>query len=166
MANKTHPDETVLAFEPKEMNKILTTNVIGPAMMFKAYYNILKSTASGSKPCKVINVSSQLGSLERAMERRFYDTEFPVTTTSYRLSKAALNMLTRTQAAQIGVNDNIIFMCIHPGHVITDMGTSYGKRPATVDVGDACDGIITLIEKMDMSYNGTFYTWQHKEHPW
>ena len=156
--------ESVLDFDAAEMKQILITNVIGAALMFKAYYKLLKNSTASSK---VINVGSQLGSLEMTMNRKWYDNNpFPLTTTSYRVSKAAKHMLTRCQAAQIGYNEDIIFLSVHPGHVDTDMGTSFGKRPASVDCKDASKGIIELIEKMDKTYNGTFYDWKHNKLPW
>lgn len=59
----------------------------------------------------IINISSSAGSLENTTQ-----TKYP----SYKISKVALNMYTRTLA--ICLSDNIIVSSIHPGWVKTDMG--------------------------------------------
>ena len=161
IANKAHPIESVLGFDSSEMKQILAVNVLGPAMMFREYHQLLTNDSNKGNPSKVVNISSLLGSIQN------YKDPSQVTTTSYRVSKAAMNMLTRAQGVQNGEKDNIIFVSLHPGHVQTDMGTSFGKRNAPLTTKDSCHGMVTLIEQMSMeTHNGSFYDWKHNELPW
>ncbi|KAJ9318167.1 hypothetical protein DTO271D3_1424 [Paecilomyces variotii] len=76
----------------------LTTNVIGPALVTEAFAPLLMN----SRNPYVINVSSLLGSVERAADEGdpLYETStFGV---AYRVSKAALNMLTVEQGKVLG----------------------------------------------------------------
>ena len=166
ISNANHPSEHVLEFDPNEMKKILDINVVGQARMFKAYHKLLTAD-NQDKPSRVINISSKLGCISYVMNRSNYARPIPMTTTSYRISKAALNMLTRCQAAQVGENENMIIMAIHPGHVITDMGTSFGQRKATVPIKESCHGIVQIMERMNKkTHNGAFYDYNHNPLPW
>jgi len=154
IAATSHPWESVLEVDPSEMSHILSVNVISQVTMFKAYHDLLRGGG------KVLNISSSLGSIE-------LNTDESKCTTSYRVSKAALNMLTRCQAVQSGVKDNIIVTAVHPGHVKTDMGTSNGKRSAALEVHESCQGIVELAEVMQMqTHNGAFYDWTGQQLPW
>ncbi len=66
----------------------------------------------------IINISSTAGSLELAgTGASHYPYHYP----SYKISKAALNMYTRTLAPRLEKKD-IVVSSVHPGWVKTDMG--------------------------------------------
>ena len=105
----------------------------------------------GSTP-KLLNISSQLGSLRRARADGLY---------SYNASKAALNMITRMLALDLE-RDGITVVTIHPGWVQTDMGGSQ----ATVTVPDSAAGIIRLAENLTMADTNKFFAHTGEEMPW
>ena len=151
--------ESVLDVDASELLQVLSVNVAAQATMFKAYHGLL-CNGNGNGNAKVLNVSSHLGSIELNNDDR-------VCSTSYRVSKAALNMLTRCQAVQAGAKHKIIVTAVHPGHVKTDMGTCKGKRPAALEVQDSCQGIVALAESMQMeTHNGAFFDWRGDPLPW
>ena len=83
------------------------TNVIGPLRMIQAALPIMRDQGYG----RIVNLSSRAGQLEGM------GAEYP----AYRMSKAALNALTRTTAAELGLGPiKINAMC--PGWVRSDMG--------------------------------------------
>eukprot|EP01084_Bolivina_argentea_P089812 161960_1 len=155
--------ENVLRFNTKDMNKTLQTNVIGAALMFRTFHKLLKKNKNESAS-KVLNITSLLGSLKFA---KWNNKMNRVPATTYRISKSALNMLTRCQAFQVGEKDNIIITTVHPGHVDTDLGTANKRVKAPVSLFESCEGIIIVMEQMNMEkHNGQFYTYQNKIAAW
>lgn len=83
------------------------TNVVGPLLLTQAVLPHMRKQGYG----RIVNLSSGLGQLE----------EMGTGHTAYRISKTALNALTRNTAAELGqVNIKVNSMC--PGWVRTDMG--------------------------------------------
>ncbi|MCP5419459.1 MAG: SDR family oxidoreductase [Gammaproteobacteria bacterium] len=89
------------------------TNVYGPLSLAQEFVPLMKQQRYG----RIVNVSSGMGQLTE-MEGRW---------PGYRLSKAALNALTRVLAAEVG-GHNILVNSICPGWVRTDMGGSEAER--------------------------------------
>jgi NAD(P)-dependent dehydrogenase (short-subunit alcohol dehydrogenase family) len=66
---------------------------------------------------------------------------------SYRISKAALNMLCMSMSNESRVaNCGARVLVLHPGWVDTDMGSS-GKRKPPLSVEQSTSGIINIINK-------------------
>jgi NAD(P)-dependent dehydrogenase (short-subunit alcohol dehydrogenase family) len=105
-----------------------------------------------SPSAKIINITSQLGSLERKTSGGDY---------SYCSSKAALNMLSRTLAADLS-GRGIPVIVVHPGWVQTDMGGS----SASLTPHQSAAGIIALLDKLTLKDTGKFFTWEGRPHPW
>lgn len=150
-----HPYESVLDFDATEMLQVFKTNVIGTALLVKTYIDLLKSD-DNCEATKVINISSELSSLTKAFNGFQSGNDNRMTTTSYRLSKCSLNMLTRLQAGELGQTYNIIFVAVNPGWVKTDMGSTKGRIPP-VTVQQSVNGIVNIMENMNMeTHNGQF----------
>ena len=103
---------------PKMFREILDVNVIGAVMMCQAFVPLMKKLGYG----RIVNMSSGLGQLERMGQG------LP----AYRISKAALNALTRTLAAEL-LGTGILVNAVSPGWVKTDMGGPNAER--TVEEG-------------------------------
>jgi NAD(P)-dependent dehydrogenase (short-subunit alcohol dehydrogenase family) len=103
---------------PKMFREILDVNVIGAVMMCQAFVPLMKKFGYG----RIVNMSSGLGQLERMGKG------LP----AYRISKAALNALTRTLAAEL-LGTGILVNAVSPGWVKTDMGGPNAER--TVEEG-------------------------------
>jgi NAD(P)-dependent dehydrogenase (short-subunit alcohol dehydrogenase family) len=126
----------------------LHVNAVGPMIVSQAFLELVRG---GDDP-KIINISSQLGSLTRKSSGGRY---------SYCSSKAALNMLTRALAFDLRP-DGVIVMAMHPGWVRTDMGGS----SAPVEPAESAQGILQVVDELTMSDSGAFYTYQGREVPW
>ncbi len=79
----------------------------------------------------------------------------------YRASKAALNSITRTLAAELGER-GITVLAVHPGWVRTDMG----GPSAHLDVAASASGIARIIANAVPSQNGAFLDWKGDPLPW
>ena len=123
-----------------EFERLLSVNTIGPVRVSRA---LLPNLRSGETR-KIINITSNLGSIADNTDGGFY---------GYRESKAALNMFTRSLAAELGANG---FICIvlHPGWVQTDMGGA----EAPLNVRESVLGMRSVIEHLSSADNGTFWT--------
>jgi len=117
-------------------HEVLETNIFGPWRLIQASLPLLRSSPSP----RIVNVSSGAGQL----------AEMDGGHTAYRLSKTALNALTRTLAAdepKISVNS------ICPGWVRTDMGGS--RAPRSVEEG--ADTAVWLATMADDVPSGGFF---------
>jgi len=104
---------TVQETSTEELLHVFRTNVMGPFMLCKQFIPLLTK----SDQAKIINVTSQMGSL----------TNSGPTHASYRLSKTALNSLTRLLHHELEAQ-NIQVYSVCPGWVHTDMGGSGAPR--------------------------------------
>ncbi len=82
---------------------------------------------------------------------------------AYRISKAALNQLTVTMANEFKIaGDNIAVVSVYPGYVATKM-TNYRHKN---DMAECIEGIVKVVEGVDMSKTGTFVDWKNETFPW
>ena len=120
------------------VRQAVETNVIGALNVTQALAPLLKAHGYG----RIVNVSSELGQL----------AEMGVGTPAYRISKTALNALTRMLANELagcGVKVN----AMSPGWVRTDMGGP--NAPRTVD--QAADTAVWLATLPEDGPTGGFF---------
>src|SRR5690606_7267184 len=96
----------------------LETNLLGPLRLAQALAPLMKRKGYG----RIVNVSSGQGQL----------ADMGVGTPAYRVSKTALNALTRTLAAELA-GTGVLVNAVCPGWVKTDMGGP--SAPRTVEQG-------------------------------
>ncbi len=125
-------------------HQVLEVNTFGPWRLTQALLPLLRGSASP----RIVNVSSGAGQLSDMNGGR----------AAYRLSKAALNALTRTLASdERGIKVNT--MC--PGWVRTDMGGSAAPR----SVEEGADTAVWLATLADDGPTGGFFR-NRKPIPW
>jgi NAD(P)-dependent dehydrogenase (short-subunit alcohol dehydrogenase family) len=130
------------------VNRTLAVNTVGPMRVTSALMPNLRQ--GGLK--KIINITSNLGSIETNDGGRFY---------GYRESKAALNMFTKTIAVELRA-EGFICIVMHPGWVQTDMGGS--SAPVTVE--DSASGIRNVVDTLEPNDSGTYWTHLGEQMPW
>ena len=131
--------------ESAEVNKLnwedlarnLEVNVGGPLMTSKNLYPLLQR----GKEKKIVNISSQMGSIQLTDGGA----------TPYRVSKAALNMLSRNQAIEYKAA-GVAVVIVHPGWVRTDMG----GPAAPMTIAESARKIFQIIEMISLSNTGEF----------
>src|SRR5262245_49231741 len=138
--------QTVLDVPIDVVMRTLDTNTVGPLRMMQAVLPIMRARNYG----RVVNVSSGLGQL--AYMGGGY--------AGYRMSKAALNALTRIAAAEIG-SGNIKINTMHPGWVRTDMGGPNAER----SVAQGAETAVWLATLPDSGPTGGFFQ-DKKPMPW
>jgi NAD(P)-dependent dehydrogenase (short-subunit alcohol dehydrogenase family) len=110
-------DETRVVIE--KLRKTLEVNLIGTIDFTERLLPLV------NKGGHIVNISSTAGSLERTGFPGA--SNFPFLQPSYKISKAALNMYTRTLALRLQ-EEEIFVSSIHPGWVKTDMGSEDADR--------------------------------------
>ncbi len=128
---------------------VSVVNVTGPMVLTREALGLLRS---GRDPL-VLNVSSQLGSMEVAASLG--------NDTSYCVSKAALNMLSVKSAAALK-SDGIAVVMLHPGWVSTDMG----GPSASLTPLESATAIHETLDGLTMADSGRFINWDGRDHPW
>ncbi len=130
-----------------DYNRVLAVNTVGPVRVTQA---LIPNLQAGDGKT-IVNVTSQLGSITNS-SGGFY---------GYRESKAALNMFTRSLAADLGPQ-GFVCIVIHPGWVRTDMGGAN----APVLPKDSAAGIRRVVGGLSPEDNGTYWTFEGKTLPW
>lgn len=138
--------------DAETMTEVLRVNAVGPHLMTQAFADLLKAGADERGTATVVNVTSQLGSIERTSAGGWH---------SYKASKAALNMGTRLQAAELK-GDDVIVVAMHPGWVRTDMGGS----SARLSTEESVTGMLDVLEDLQLSHTGQFLSYDGDELPW
>lgn len=143
------PTDYLDSLQADTLLKTLEVNSVAPLMIAKSFMDLLRNgTAS-----KIVNISSQAGSLSA---RRVWEGRY-----SYSASKSALNMLSKTLAAEVE-KDGIIVVIIHPGWVSTDMG----GRAAPVTPPESVAGILQVMDGLTLKDSARFFAWDGTELPW
>jgi NAD(P)-dependent dehydrogenase (short-subunit alcohol dehydrogenase family) len=101
------------------------TNCISPAHVTQAFLPLLKKSQSA----RLIYVTSGLGSIGRKADRN--SPQPPQSYLTYRMSKAALNMLAVVEAGEYA-KDGIRVFPYCPGYVVSDLA---GMRQFKIDTG-------------------------------
>lgn len=119
------------------VEEALQTNLLGPWRMAQAMLPLVRRS---SHP-RIVNVSSGAGSI----------TSMGAGPPAYQVSKAALNALTRTLAAELR-SGRILVNAVCPGWVATDMGGP-GGRP----LADGAAGVVWAVSLDDTGPTGGFF---------
>jgi len=122
------------------------TNVLGPLRLAQALAPLMRRQRYG----RIVNISSGLAQL----------SDMGTGSPAYRISKTALNALTRILAAELGGN-GVLANAACPSWVRTDMGGP--SAPRTVEQG--ADTAVWLATLPEGGPNGGYFR-ERKEIPW
>jgi NAD(P)-dependent dehydrogenase (short-subunit alcohol dehydrogenase family) len=101
---------------------------------------------------KLVHVTSGMGSIGDNTSGGYY---------AYRMSKAALNMMSRSLAVDLR-GEGIASIVINPGWVQTDMGGARAPTP----VADSVRGILAVIDSLTLEQSGEFFNYSGGRYPW
>jgi NAD(P)-dependent dehydrogenase (short-subunit alcohol dehydrogenase family) len=119
---------------PEKIRKTLEVNLIAPYAITDTMVPLL----ARSDDARVINHSSQLGSIDAAEKNWEYISNFM--TVGYSTSKAGLNMLTQIQSKTLK-DKGIAIAAAHPGWVKTDLGSD----AAPMEVSEGAGTVVSLV---------------------
>lgn len=134
-------DDTIATVDIDVLRHTVETNAYGALRVTQALLPLLRK----GQGKKILHISTRMGSLSLNSAGGSY---------SYRISKAALNMLHRTLAIELR-SEGIISVAVHPGWVQTDMGGAQ----ATVPLADSLRGLMSLVDTMTIESSGGFFNY-------
>jgi len=150
---------TALSTPLDEFAKHFAVNATGTLALFQAVYPLLEKSSAKEK--KFIPIGTPVGAIGE-ME------SFPLRSTSYGASKAALHYLTRKIHFE---NEDLCVFPLAPGWVQTDMGkgaaVSVGMDDAPVTLEQSVEGLTKTIDNatretlggVNASYDGKVWGW-------
>ena len=121
------------------MDRALQTNFYGAYRLTVALLDLLRASAHP----RIVNVSSGMGGV----------AEMGGWSPGYRVSKAALNAMTRILSAELAAEGFLVNSAC-PGLVATDMGAQFG---ATKPVEEGASGVVWLAMLPDDGPTGGFF---------
>ena len=130
--------DSILDLPEEKLRSMFDTNTLAPLMLIRALLPLMQKQNYG----RIVNVSSQLGSI----------SNFSDYTPAYRLTKLALNGITRMLADALK-GTNILVNSVHPGWVKTDMGGA----SAPLDLADGARSVIWAATLPDDGPQGGFF---------
>lgn len=125
----------------------LEINSLAPLRMVECF---LPHVEAGEQR-KIVNVTSKMGSISDNTSGGRY---------AYRASKAALNMINRSLAHDLGGRATTIVL--HPGWVATDMGGPSAPLKPT----EACAQMREVIAGLSLADSGKFFNFDGGHLPW
>jgi NAD(P)-dependent dehydrogenase (short-subunit alcohol dehydrogenase family) len=145
----------------EEMRAIFETNVFGPTILTKAALPLLRK----SRDPRIVNVTSSLGSISTRLNPD--DIVSGANYPAYRMSKAALNMLT-AYSYTLPEAEGVKVWSFCPGYVVTDLG---GDREFKTSMGvdsseTSAKGILEIIEGKRDAEVGRFVEREGRSRGW
>ncbi len=132
----------------QEMARVFMVNSIAPLLVTRHCVELLRR----GKRKMILHVTSQLGSIANNTGGSSY---------AYRGSKAALNQLNRSLAAELG-SEGFTCVAAHPGWVQTDMG----GPSAPLTPAQSAEHMLKIAETTESSRNGAFLNYDGATLPW
>jgi NAD(P)-dependent dehydrogenase (short-subunit alcohol dehydrogenase family) len=138
---------------PQEILALLEVHCLGAVRCTQA---VLPQLVSAVRP-RVINVTSRLGSLARNAAGEF--AAEPVSY-SYRIAKAAQNMLTVCMSQELGER-GVIVCALHPGQFRSELNPDANSTAAA-----AAESVARWADRMAAANHGRWYDASEREIQW
>jgi NAD(P)-dependent dehydrogenase (short-subunit alcohol dehydrogenase family) len=139
-------EQGLLAGREADVRHTLEVNSLGPMRVTRA---LLPRLLASAEP-KVVNISSEMGSIAGVRDGASY---------AYRMSKAALNMFTKTLSIEY---PKVISVSVHPGQVQTRMG----GVTAPLSALESANAIWALIQGLGHQDSGRFMNYEGGAMAW
>ena len=147
-----------------ELRAVLETNTIAPVLVTEAFLPLLRKAPAKPGPM-IVHVTSDLGSLALAEDEGWKYSKIPAT--FYRMSKAALNMLTVCQHRDLKGEGFRVF-AFNPGFTVSGLSGEEGremrKKAGAASADEAGEALKVIVER---KRDGEVGGYLHKEgrHP-
>lgn len=155
--NGLAPEKRLAQVSRELLLQTFTTNTFGPILMVQALEPLFKH----KEPAVLANISARVGSIGDNQLGGWY---------SYRASKSALNMLTRTLALEWQRrHPNAIVVALHPGITATDLSAPFQANvpPEKLFSPDrTVRQLLAVISGLTAADSGQFFAWDGSPIPW
>jgi NAD(P)-dependent dehydrogenase (short-subunit alcohol dehydrogenase family) len=153
------PERSLAKMDREWLEKTMAINVVGPAMLCKELLPLItrqrrkKDDGDSQRPVAVVaNLSARVGSISDNALGGWY---------SYRMSKSALNQLTRTMALELK-RQSAWSIALHPGTTATDLSVPFQanvKEGSLFPVDFTVHQLLNIIDSLKEENSGGFYDW-------
>jgi NAD(P)-dependent dehydrogenase (short-subunit alcohol dehydrogenase family) len=149
-ADTKGPEKSLREIDPAAMAQVFAINAIGPALVAKHFAPLL----TRNRRAVFAALSARVGSIADNRLGGWH---------SYRASKAALNMLVRGAAIELGrTHRQAIVVALHPGTVDTALSASFqrGVSPGRLFSPQQSAGLLLdTIEGLTVQQSGSLLAW-------
>ena len=135
------PQPTIDELNPDDVLRVIEVNTMGPLRVTQALLKNLRA----SNTRKVINISTRQSILNGGLSQGG-------DAYGYRISKTALNMVTKVIASDLA-DERFIVISLAPGWVKTDMGTQLAELTPEQSIRD----VKRVIETLSAEHSGGFW---------
>eukprot|EP01038_Epipyxis_sp_PR26KG_P017208 gene17208-23709_t len=158
--NDDGPERSINSITSSWMKKSFEINTIGHVLLTRELFPLLKRDKKQTNEIsKVVNISARVGSISDNHLGGWY---------SYRMSKAALNMFTKTFSIEAKKHSCVVFSC-HPGTTDTDLSKPFQRnvKPEKLfSVEYSVSKILNLFNSITTQDCGKFYAYDGIEIPY
>ena len=150
------PEKSYKAQDPAAYARAFATNATGPALIGKHFLPLL----ARRERAVFAALSARVGSIGDNRLGGWH---------AYRASKAALNMILRNFAIELGrTHPQTVIAALHPGTVATDLSAPFtasrdGQRLFTPD--EAAGYLLTVIDRLTPAESGQAFAWDGQSIP-
>lgn len=151
------PERSWRAIEPAAMEEVFAVNTFGPALIGKHFLPLMRRDG----PCKFAAISARVGSIGDNRLGGWH---------AYRASKAALNMMMRNFAIEMGRrNRQAIVVSLHPGTVDTGLSEPFQNNVAEGKLFTpeySASRLLSVLDGLQPKDNGGFFAWDGQPIEW
>lgn len=141
----------ILVQNPDGFAPAMNVGAVGALRVIQIFYPLLQKSKDIAL---IVNISSESGSIGAC-----YRTNM----TDYAVTKASLNMITKTLWNRFKDDDRINILCVHPGW----MRTNEGNAQAPLQPYEHAETLRKLFEERRANKNGDlFITYKGEAYPW
>ena len=155
LGTPVHPPEKRMAqINYAQMLKTFTVNTFGPAAVLAHFSPLL----TRQRRAIVAVLSAKVGSIGDNRLGGWY---------SYRASKAALNMILKTAAIELGrTHPRAVLAALHPGTVDTALSASYATTHPKRAPEQAALDLLGVLDGLQPEQSGGFWSYAGEPLPW
>lgn len=150
------PEKSLRSLEHKSFMQVIETNTLSFGLIVKTFEKFL----SKDVPSMISCISAKVGSISDNRMGGWY---------SYRISKAALNMLIKCLAIELGRKyKHLSVISIHPGTTRSSLSEPFIKNtPYKLHTpAETAQNILNVLNGKNEDQTGSFYSWDGEELPW
>ncbi|MFT5572791.1 MAG: NAD(P)-dependent dehydrogenase (short-subunit alcohol dehydrogenase family) [Cryomorphaceae bacterium] len=155
------PEKRLSELDPVKMLEYYRVNAVLPGLCLKIFTPLLKRPVGDLGISKFVVLSAMVGSIEDNKLGGWY---------GYRSSKAALNMLLKTAAIEIGrINKRAALVAMHPGTTIGALSRPFAggvSKDKYYLPEESAARIVSVAESLDEQSNGSFLNWDGSTLAW
>ena len=148
------PEKSLQELSAKKFHHLFGVNTITPALIAKHFLPKLNK----SRPSRFAALSARVGSVSDNRLGGWY---------AYRASKAALNMVIKNAAIEIGRrNKQAIIVGLHPGTVDSDLSKPFQRNVPDGKLFTAqysAQKLLDVLENLTPDHSGKCFAWDGKE---